>query len=63
MKWEYKTLKFGTKGIFGGKVDESALDKALNEIGRQGWELVSMLATSQAQGQSRDLIAVFKRQD
>jgi hypothetical protein len=61
MSWEYKTLKLGTKGFFGGKVEDTKLEKALNDLGRQDWELVSIFATSQAQGQSRDVVAVLKR--
>jgi hypothetical protein len=61
MNWEYKILKLETKGFFGGKIDDSQLEKLFNELGRQGWELVNVFTTNQAQGQSRNVIAVFKR--
>ncbi len=61
MSWEYKTLKLGTKGLLGGKANEAELEKALNELGRQGWELVSIFTTNQAQGQTRDIVVVLKR--
>jgi hypothetical protein len=62
MRWEFKTLKHPTKGLLGGKFDEEELDRKLNELGQQGWDLVSAFTTSQAQGQSRDIVAVFKRE-
>ena len=61
-RWKYKTVKIEAKGWFvGGRLDEVAFDKLLNELGAEGWELVSILATAKAYGQSRDIAAVFKR--
>jgi hypothetical protein len=62
MKWEYKTIKFGAKGgFFGGKLDEKKLEAYINELGRDGWELVTAFDTNMAQGQTRDIVAIFKR--
>lgn len=61
MKWEYKTLKLATTGWMGGKLDEVKLDAMLNDLGSQGWELVSALDTNQCDGQTRDVIVIFKR--
>ena len=61
MSWEYKTLKLGTKGFLGGKVNEVELAKALNELGRQDWEVVNVFTTNQGQGQTRDVVVVLKR--
>lgn len=52
-KWEYKTLKYETKGLFGGKVVEGELEEQFNRLGAQGWELVTSFDTSIYQGQSR----------
>ena len=61
--WEYKTVKISAKGwLLGGKLDQVQFDKILNELGADGWELVSILATTQTYGASRDIAAVFKRQ-
>lgn len=60
-KWEYKTLKFKTRGFLGGKVDEEEFEDMLNSYGIDGWELVSCFDTSMYQGQSNDIIAVLKR--
>jgi hypothetical protein len=60
-QWEYKTIKYKTGGFMGGKVDENEFQDILNQHGFEGWELVSCFDTSTGQGQSRDVIAVFKR--
>jgi hypothetical protein len=61
--WDYRTLKFPARGGFlGGNVDESVLNTRMNELGEQGWELVTAFATHQGYGSSRDIVAIFKRQ-
>jgi hypothetical protein len=63
MNWEYKTVKApATGGLLGGKFDKVALETRLNEFGGQGWELVAAFATHMGYGQSRDVIAIFKRE-
>ena len=63
MKWEYKTLKLSTHNHYiAGKLDESAFDNALNELGLHGWELVAIFPLSQTIGETRDTVAAFKRQ-
>ena len=41
-KWEYKTLRAKELGIsiFSSRRTAMAIDDYLNELGRQGWELV-----------------------
>ena len=63
MNWEYKTVKFPARGGFlGGKFNEALLNEKLNELGTQKWELVSAFSTHQGYGQSRDIVAIFKRE-
>ena len=61
MKWEYKTFKFKTSGLMGGKFDEEILNKEMNHLGIQGCELVSSFSTSQSFGESRDIALILKR--
>jgi hypothetical protein len=61
VRWEYKTLKLGTKGFLGGKLDEVELETKMNELGKDGWELVSAFDTNQSHGETRDVIVMFKR--
>lgn len=61
-QWEYKSIKFFTKGFFaGGKLDLDEFESDLNVLGAQGWELISCFDTSQHQGSSKEVICVFKR--
>ena len=61
MKWEYMTIALKAGGFLGGKVNPDALTARLDEAGAAGSELVSVFATAQGSGQSRDILAVFKR--
>ncbi|MCF7973178.1 MAG: DUF4177 domain-containing protein [Phycisphaerae bacterium] len=61
-KWEYKTIKLAATGFLGGKFDESTLDAFMNDLGRQGWELVSAFDTNKSYGETRDVVVIFKRQ-
>ena len=62
MRWEYKSIKMTTHPTFAaGKLDEAALDNALNDLGGQGWELVAVFPLSQTIGETRDVVAAFKR--
>ncbi len=62
MKWKYKTIKFAPKGWFtGGRVDERQLDDLMNELGQDGWELVSGFNVTQAYGSSKSIVFIFKK--
>jgi hypothetical protein len=58
MRWSYKTIHYELKkeGILGSSfLDESEVELSLNQYGKAGWELVSLLETMDG------LIAVFKQ--
>ena len=58
MRWSYKTVHFELKkdGLLGSSfLDESEVEYSLNEYGKSGWELVSMLETMDG------LVAIFKQ--
>lgn len=62
MKWEYTTvLADARKGFGGGKFDVQALTDHLNELGEQGWELVTSFGTNQDLGSTRDVVLIMKR--
>ena len=61
MHWEYKTLQMTAAGFLGGKIDLQELERQLNALGREGWELVNAFDTNMGSGQTRDVIAIFKR--
>jgi len=61
-KWEYRTIKFDANGWLGGVVDTTSLDKELNVLGEQGWELVSIFDTNMiVHGMTREVVATLKR--
>ncbi|MGI9571546.1 MAG: DUF4177 domain-containing protein [Desulfobulbia bacterium] len=46
MKWSYKTVHFELKreGLLGGSfLDETEIEEQLNNFGRSGWELISVI--------------------
>lgn len=62
MKWEYMTLLLPAGGLMlGGRIDAQKLTDRLNELGGEGWELVSAFDTNMLDGQTRDVITVLKR--
>jgi hypothetical protein len=63
INWEYKTLTFEAAGFWsgGGKLDAQLLTGQLNELGSEGWELVSIFDTTKHEGQTRHVYAVLKR--
>ena len=62
MKWEYRTLVLPATGfLLGGKIDAEKLTNRLNELGDEGWELVSVFDTNMLEGKTRDVFALLKR--
>jgi hypothetical protein len=58
MRWSYKTILYELKkeGILGNSfLDEPEIELSLNQYGKAGWELVSLLETMDG------VIAVFKQ--
>jgi len=61
--WQYKTVHLAAQDWFlGGKVDYEQFEEMLNRLGREGWELVNVFDTNKSHGQTRDVVAVFKKQ-
>ncbi len=60
-KFEYKTVFTDTKGFTGGKVDQNAFQNVLNELGAEGWDLISTVPVAQGYGSTRSIISIFKR--
>jgi hypothetical protein len=61
MKWEYMSVMFSTAGFFlSGELNGKAFTDRLNDLGSQGWELVSVFDT-QNDGDTIEVVAVLKR--
>ena len=60
-QFEYKSIFTDAEGVFGGRINQEYMDWQLNELGDQGWELVSTFASNQVGGNTRWIVSVFKR--
>ena len=61
-QWEYHTEQFEVEGWYIRPVTEySSFQFRLDELGLEGWELVSAFDTNSKDGQSPQIVAVFKR--
>jgi hypothetical protein len=62
MKWKYQIIKFEQEQSFlGGKFNGEVIENKLNELGAEGWELVSLMDTNSGYGASNWIIAILKR--
>jgi hypothetical protein len=61
MKWEYKVITMKTQGYMGGAVDTVELEKALNSLGEEGWELACACDTNATFGRTGEMVVLFKR--
>lgn len=63
MNWEYKTIeaKAGSKFGFKGNWLPESFDRQLNDLGKQGWELVSVYQSRQHRGTTQSIAATLKR--
>lgn len=59
-KFEYRLLDT-TSGFFSG-IDYQELTDRLNQLGSQGWEVVSLLDTIFTRNQARGLLITLKRE-
>ncbi len=61
MRWEYKVNAFDSKSFLSGKFKWEEFEHQLNQLGRDGWELVNTLDTNSYHGSSASVVALFKR--
>lgn len=61
-KFEYRVLDVTAGGFWGGKIDGQELTNKLNELGREGWEVISATDTDIYGGGTKGLIIVLKRE-
>ena len=72
MMWEYRCVKLQAKAeawgnaFFsvlkgGGDFDAEGLEKGMNQLGQEGWELASAMDTNAIYGATRHIVLLFKR--
>lgn len=61
MKWEYKTVIINIAGFFRNKVSPDQIEDCCNQLGKEGWELVTNSAHAVNYGETKNFILIFKR--
>lgn len=61
-KYEYKTFKTKPEGTWRTNVESGKLEAEMNQMGSEGWELVSVMDTNWGQGATNEIILFFKRE-
>jgi len=63
MKFEYKMKKYEAKGgsFSQLKLDWETIENEFNQMGEEGWELISNTHTSMDGGKTAWMVATFKR--
>ena len=61
MNWEYQTVKLGVMGTWGVKFDVDETQNFINDLGAEGWELVSAFSVNEGAGHSKEVVFIFKR--
>ncbi|MFK7774202.1 MAG: DUF4177 domain-containing protein [Saprospiraceae bacterium] len=60
-KFEYKTIKMKPKRSgFSQKLEDEELVEEMNELGREGWELITSI-DNKTGGTSMSIVLIFKR--
>lgn len=61
-KFEYRILDVAAGGFWGGKIDGQELTDKLNELGREGWELISTVDLNRYEGGTKGILVMLKRE-
>lgn len=60
-KFEYYTYDYDTKCDLNAHIYSDIIQTKLNQLGRDGWELVSFVAVNQFRGATSNILYHFKR--
>lgn len=60
MKWQYATAQFITRGL-GDESGAGDMEAALNQLGAEGWELVSSTLYHNMEAEQDVMLFIFKR--
>jgi hypothetical protein len=59
--FEYKVMEVEARGFWNNKVKASDIEKMLNQLGADGWELVSTFDQNWYQGGTKNAVLILKR--
>jgi hypothetical protein len=60
-KVEYKFLKTKDKGWFTVSINFDELEDKLNQLGQEGWDVVTSLDINAGQGGTKEVVLLLKR--
>ncbi|MEZ4688610.1 MAG: DUF4177 domain-containing protein [Bacteroidia bacterium] len=60
-QFQYLTLRVRETGFIGKRVNPKKLTSNMNELGEEGWELVTSFETNEEEGETKDVFLIFKR--
>lgn len=60
-KWEYQIVIINVQGWIGPSFAAEDIENPMNRLGKEGWELVNVLDVNTRAGETKALVAVFKR--
>jgi len=63
-KWEYKIIKPNVEGWISAKMDSEKSEELLNNLGIDGWELISVLPLTEQSGwgsRTGQVLLILKR--
>lgn len=58
---EYKVLEVKPGGFWGTKLEAEIMEKRLNELAAEGWELVNSLDLNEHYGATSKVVFIFKK--
>jgi len=61
VKWEYQTVKLNVVETWGVNFDVDQTQDFTNQLGAEGWELVSAFSMNDGAGYSKKIVFIFKR--
>jgi hypothetical protein len=61
-KYEYQVIKTTQEGFWDPKVSDVNLTSKLNDLGQEGWEMVSAVETNSHHGSTKEIVLFFKRE-
>lgn len=60
-KYEYKVFKVKPKSVWSSKIEPEEIEKGLEELSKEGWELVSTTPITQT-GTTMEIVFLLQRE-
>ncbi|MBN2259897.1 MAG: DUF4177 domain-containing protein [Clostridiales bacterium] len=63
MAYSYRIEMYKTNGLFSGKIEKNEVEAKLNELSKDGWEIVTSCVTNRFFGESHQVIYTLKKEN